>query len=114
MFLLKCSDLVVFHSLASHIFLLQGLSKHVVGSLLFIVELIKLNLNKMNCTFFCTSRLFLSAKIRISPSLIDWCLYSYISLVFWRSSISRSSPFSRFMKAFASCWACPCIKNIRL
>ena len=52
--------------------------------------------------------------MRISPYLIVCFLYSSISLVFCRSRIYLSYPFYRFLNALASCWACPCIKNILL
>jgi hypothetical protein len=82
MLLLEGAHLVVLHGLGSHVLLLQLFGYLVVHILLFVVELVELDLDRRGSTFFCTSRLFLSASIRISPSRIDWFLYSSISLVF--------------------------------
>ena len=110
--LLEGAHLVVFHCFWCHVLLLQLLSQLVVCLLLLVIELVEIDLDKGIVTFFCTYRLFFSASILIYPSRIDWCLYSSISFVFCRSSIYRSSPFSRFIKAFAYCCACPCMRNI--
>lgn len=114
MLLLENSHLLILCCLVGHIFLHHLFSQPVINLFLLIVKLVEFDLyNKLN-TFFWTSLLFLSAKILISPSLTAWFLYSYISLVFCLSRISRSSPFYRFLKALAYCWAWPCIKNILL
>jgi hypothetical protein len=101
--LLESPHLVVFHGLARHVLLLQLLGQLVVACLLLAVQLVEFDLTRSKCTFFCTYRLFLSASTLISPSRIDCCLYYSISFVFWRSSISLSYPFSRFIKALAYC-----------
>lgn len=66
---------MVLHGLGCDVFLLQLLGDLVVHFLLFVVELVELDLDSRRSTFFWTSRLFLSAKIRISPSRMDWFLY---------------------------------------
>ncbi len=114
MLLLICSSLLVFDCSAGEVFLLQLLCYSIVQLLLLVVKFAKLDLYNLESTLVCTSLLFLSASILISPYRTDWWRYYSISLEFCRSCISRSSPFSRFMKAFASCWAWPCIKNILL
>lgn len=73
---------MVLHGLGSHVLLLQLLGDLVVHILLLVVKPVEFDLGKRVSTFFWTSRLFLSARMRISPSRIDWFLYSSISLVF--------------------------------
>ena len=114
MFLLICSRLLILYRSVGEIFLLQFLGNPIIELLLLIVKSTKLDLYKYWATFVWTSLLFLSAKILISPSLTAWWRYSSISFEFCLSWISRSSPFSRFIKALAYCWDWPCIRNILL
>jgi hypothetical protein len=86
-FLLKCLHLLEFDCLGREIFLHEFLSELVVDLLLLVVQFVEIDLHIKIFTFFYTSLLFLSARIRISPYLTDCFLYSSISFVFWRSKI---------------------------
>lgn len=63
--LLEGTHLVVLHGLGRHVLLLELLGNLIVHFLLLVVELVKLDLDKADSTFFWTSRLFLSARTRI-------------------------------------------------
>ncbi len=62
---------LVLHRLRRHVLLLQLLCQSVVFFLLLVVEFIEVDLHRGHLTFWTTSRLFLSARMRISPYLID-------------------------------------------
>lgn len=80
---------------------------HLVDSIrfltLFIIKSVKVNLNySINVTLSWISFLAWSALTFVSFILTRYNCYLLTNLLFWRSKISRSAPYSWFLKAFAS------------